>query len=127
VARKVKNLARLIAEKLPPAAREKLMAAVIEFIVGNAKPQKLIFFGSIVTDHFDIYSDIDVVAVYDSVESADLARRVLYSGIRRPDLGYSIEILCVDAKTFEEKSRVGGVYFSAADLGRVVLPPFFVL
>lgn len=93
------------------------MESTADFIKLHTSPLRIIFFGSITTDHFDDWSDIDVIAIYSSLVEADQARRILYTS-RRPDLGHSIEILCVDDSTYRSKSEIGGVYFIAREEGR---------
>jgi predicted nucleotidyltransferase len=113
----MKNMERLNLAKFSPEAKEPLFKEVLSFIETKTPVREIIFFGSIVTEGFDAWSDIDSVAIYDTHEAADLARRTLYS-LKRPDLGHSLEILCVDRKTFEEKAQIGGVYALAKSEGR---------
>lgn len=56
-------------------------------------------------------------ALYSSRRQVYEARRVLYTS-HRPDLGHSLEILCVDIQTFAAKSQIGGVYAVASLEGR---------
>ncbi|MFZ4405093.1 MAG: nucleotidyltransferase domain-containing protein [Pseudobdellovibrionaceae bacterium] len=113
----MKNLIRQSLVKAPLAIREQLMHTVAGFIFSLTKPQNIIFFGSVITENFDDWSDIDVVAIYDSLVDADQARRKIY-GAKQPQIKHPLEILCVDADTFSSKSKIGGVYFIAANDGR---------
>jgi predicted nucleotidyltransferase len=113
----MRNIERLSLQKFSPAAKEPLFEKTLAFIEEKTPALEVIFFGSIVTDQFDAWSDIDVVAIYPSREAADQARRTIY-GSRRPEFGHSIEVLCVDQATFDEKSKTGGVYFIAQQEGR---------
>jgi hypothetical protein len=112
----MKNLKRIDLPKIPLEMRETMKTAVVSFIRSLTKPQRIIFFGSINSEHFDACSDIDVVTIYETPQAADQARRVLYTA-HRPELGHSIEFLCVDAAAFAKKSEIGGVYAIAKEEG----------
>lgn len=88
----------------------------VEFIKTHTTPIKLVFFGSIVREDFDAWSDIDIIAIYSSAESAYKARRILYSK-PLPMVGHPLEIICVDEDTFTRKAAVGGIYFVAKNEG----------
>lgn len=98
--------------------REILMSRSAEFVNSHTKPIKIIFFGSIVTDKFDADSDIDLLAIYQTQNEADAARRVLYSTLQ-PTLDHPLEMICIDEATFEKKSAVGGIYFVAQAEGKI--------
>ena len=86
------------------------MSLVANFIRKNTEPQRIIFFGSILTDNFDLASDIDLVIIYPTFKIADEARRTLYS-LKQPQILHPLEMLCVDEGTFQQKSQIGGLYF----------------
>lgn len=115
----VKNIARYLSTSPKPNTEQKrlLQNEVIKFIQRLTEPRQIYFFGSILEDRFDSFSDIDVIAVYDSDEMADQARRLLYRS-PRPDLGHSLEIFCVSEKVFAEKSEIGGIYWIARHHGQ---------
>ena len=115
----MRNLTRFFLDPLPQDTKNQLRLLSADFIKTHTKPPSLIFFGSILRATFDACSDIDIIAIYDSIESADQARRVLYTK-PLPNLGHSLEILCVDEETFAHKSAIGGVYAVAHDEGAEV-------
>lgn len=112
----MRTLARSFLDPIPQETKDRLKSLSIDFIKTHTKPIRLIFFGSIVNKNFDACSDIDIVAIYDSIQSADQARRVLYTK-PLPNLGHSLEILCVDEETFTHKAAIGGVYAVAREEG----------
>jgi hypothetical protein len=113
------NLRRTLLEKFPLKIRENLMQITLHFITENTKPLQVIFFGSIITENFDECSDIDVVAIYHDPVAADHARRVLYGTKKSSEIKHPLEILCVDQKTFDTKSQIGGVFAVALAEGKI--------
>ena len=103
----MKNLERALLPKIPREARIQLMSQVRNFIQSHTQPRKIIGFGSVVTERFDACSDIDILAVYGTLIEADQARRILYKS-QRPELGQSLEIICVDESRFNRRSNQGG-------------------
>ncbi len=118
---KMMNLARRYLESISKQEKDQLMLAVKDFILLKTQPQKIIFFGSILTSSFDSCSDIDTLIIYDTLETADQARRSLYQS-KRPELGHSLEFICVDQESFLRKSKIGGICFVADTEGAVLYP-----
>lgn len=112
----MRNLARLYSNKIPQDQKQKLMDIAVRFIRQHTRPERIIFFGSVTRDDFDADSDIDVVVIYPNLNSATEARKTLY-GSKQPELAHSLDLICVDKVTFEEKSNSGGVYLIAAESG----------
>lgn len=112
----MKNISRLFLDKYSKEACYDLMIQVTRLIREHTKPEKIIFFGSITTDHFDAMSDIDVVIVFADLEEASRARKILYSVDRAP-ISQAIDFVCVDRSTYESKSQIGGVCFIARESG----------
>ena len=75
-------------------------------------------FGSALTDHFDDVADLDLVLIFGDEVAAHAAEKLLYRNAHT--FSRPIDFLCVDRKTFKEKSDVGGVFWIAAKEGRVV-------
>ncbi|HPI39825.1 MAG TPA: nucleotidyltransferase domain-containing protein [Pseudobdellovibrionaceae bacterium] len=112
----MKNIGRLFSKKIPESERKLLMTTASNFIRSCTSPIKIIFFGSILTENFDASSDIDMIILFNSPKEADLGRRKLYSSTQ-PNLKHSLEMICVDEKTFKEKSQIGGLYAIANESG----------
>lgn len=113
----MRNLGRLKLPKISIEEKQKLISTTVNFIKNETTPIKTIVFGSILKESFDAQSDIDVVAIYKTLQEADLARRKLYN-IPRPGIIHPIEILCVDEQTFNKKSQIGGIYAVAKEEGK---------
>jgi|GEM_PF-6207465 len=113
----MKNINRFFLKKYDLATREKLMLDVAHFIRTEVSPLRLIFFGSVTTDRFDDFSDIDVIAIFKNTLEATHAMHKIYQCLRPDFGGHSVEILCTDEETFNTKSKVGGVYAVALKEG----------
>jgi hypothetical protein len=115
----MQNLNRIYdARKISHDEREVIQTVVKDFILSRVQPAQIYFFGSICTENFDSQSDVDVIVVLPDQADLNVARKSLYA-CEQPPIGHSIEFICVDEKTFLEKSLVGGVYFVAVNEGRL--------
>jgi len=118
----MKNLLRLRLRKYSQQEIEQLVNKALEWILSALsviKPVKIILIGSALGEQFDDWSDLDFVIVFKTKEDARAGRKALY-GHRRPMPDRSIECLCVDEATFNEKSKIGGIYFIAAEQGKIL-------
>ena len=116
----MQNLNRLRLRKYSREETAEIIRKATLTIVSLCTPVKVIAFGSSVTGSFDDASDLDFVVVFSSLEEALNGRRLLY---RNGHLeGRIVDFICVDLKTFEAKSVLGGIYWVAVNEGRVSFP-----
>ena len=112
----LKELNRISSPPLSVLQKDKLIRQSVELIRELTLPIQVILFGSAVNGKFDEYSDLDFVLVFPDIKTAKASRKILYSNSSKFMTG--VDFLCVDEKTFSEKSKLGGVYFIAANEGR---------
>lgn len=106
-------LTRLQMPKKTEEERAFLIERVMQFIQLEVSPIKIIFIGSILGGNFDDISDIDMVIIFKDKIEADLARRKLYRAMRPREITHPLEMICVDENTYNEKSQVGGIFYTA--------------
>lgn len=114
----MKNIQRLFLRKYTAPEVEMIVKSATETIVKLVNPTRVIVFGSATSNQFDDASDLDFVVVFDTADEAKQGRLTLY---RNGHLeGRIVDFLCVDEATYRRKSQVGGVYFIAAEEGKIV-------
>lgn len=90
---------------------------IVSHFVARALPEAIILFGSAANDAMTAASDIDLLVVYPDDESAERARKLVLSA--GPVSQWPVDLLFVGKESFEEKSRLGGVY-AKAKVGRIL-------
>lgn len=106
------------ARRLNQTEKDGLIQRLREVISNSVSPEKVILFGSILTEEFDEHSDIDVLVVFASKVEAKEGLRVLYRA--RSELPCSVDFICVDRDHYERFSKMGGVCYVAATEGRTL-------
>jgi predicted nucleotidyltransferase len=85
-------------------------------------PLAIVLFGSAVTDSLTAASDLDLAAIFESSEQAELAReQILRPG---PLSAWPVDLLLVSAREFQQKLLLGGVY-AKVRRGKVLYPDHF--
>ncbi|MBI1861962.1 MAG: nucleotidyltransferase domain-containing protein [Deltaproteobacteria bacterium] len=112
----MKNLLRTFSRKWTRGEIDAFVDGAVSHIQKISRPRRAILFGSALTDHFDEASDLDLVLIFESLEEASQAEKILYR--QAHTFPCSIDFLCIDEKSFQEKSEIGGVFWIAAREGR---------
>lgn len=112
----MRQIQRRFSKKLSKEEVNQLVDTSVKLIREIAPPEKLILFGSALTDRFDEYSDLDFVLIYDSIEEAKSAQHKLYA--KTTSFPTSVDFVCVDKESYNKRSKTGGVFFIAAAEGR---------
>ncbi len=98
---------------------EDILKKVIERILKVAKPQRIILFGSAVTDSMTSDSDLDLLVIEPGLTN----RREESIRLREAlgDLNIPIDVFAMEPERFEEtKDVIGGIAYPANKYGRVI-------
>lgn len=114
----MKSIARKNLEPIEQEELESLVNTFLSVIVEQTSPLKVYLFGSAVTGCFDSASDLDFLVVYEDKDKAKLASKQLYR--TRPIPSQPTDYICVDRKSFDNKSTIGGVCYVAANEGKLL-------
>jgi predicted nucleotidyltransferase len=101
------------------AIDEVLIQEIVRRILGVARPQRIILFGSAAGAHTSADSDIDLLIV----EPDGCDRQREYVRIREAlrGMGYPFDIILTSAEWFEaSKEVVGGIAYPASKYGKVI-------
>lgn len=112
------TLARFLAKKLSEEEINELVHNIIADFSSAPGLRSILLFGSAANGTMTDASDIDVILIFDTKESSSRARKSV--GSLRRKSAWPMDLLCVDIKTFQRKSKVGGIYFVAQNEGRVI-------
>ena len=96
-----------------------LIEEIVRRILGAAKPDKIILFGSAATGAMSRDSDIDLLVV----EADPGDRGAEYVRIRRAlrGMGYPFDVILISTQWFEESKEVfGGIAYPAHKYGKVI-------
>lgn len=98
---------------------EKITAEIVRRVLGVAKPQQIILFGSAAAGGMTRDSDIDLLVVEENPgDTLDKSVR-LHDALR--GLGYPVDVIVISAERFEEtKGLVGGIAHPARMFGKVL-------
>lgn len=113
------SLDKLAARKLGPEEIAHLVQTLIREITPMDGLQEALLFGSAARAEMSEASDIDVVLIFDSEELAKSSSKLVHLK-RKKSLEWPTDIICVHRATFEERSRLGGVFMIAREDGKVV-------
>lgn len=112
------TLARITAKKLTADEIQTLVNTVVEELSVVPDLKAMILFGSASEKTMTEASDLDVVMVFGSEETARQASKNVH-GLRKKAL-WPMDILCIDVETYRSKRDVGGVYFVAHREGKLI-------
>jgi predicted nucleotidyltransferase len=91
----------------------------VQRILGVAKPDRIILFGSAATGQMTRDSDIDVLVVAPSPSNTIEERVRLRRSLR--GLGFPFDVFIIATERFEEsKNILGGIAYPAHKYGRVI-------
>ena len=115
---RVMTLARFTAVPLPLADVEKLLQNVVDDFKEIPGLCSIFVFGSAARGTMTDASDLDILLVFHSKEDSHSAHRSV-SRYRKKAV-WPMDFLCVDQKTFHDKSQIGGVYFVIREEGKMI-------
>jgi len=98
---------------------DSLIREIVRRVLGAAKPDKIILFGSAATGAMTRDSDIDLLVV----EADPGDRQEEYVRIRRAlrGMGYPFDVILISTQWFEEsKDVIGGIAYPANKFGKVI-------
>jgi predicted nucleotidyltransferase len=104
----------------PWLVRPEKVEAVVQRLIGVARPKKIILFGSYVRGELSRHSDLDVLVVTnDDVESPRRESVRLRNAV--DDINMPMDILVVRESTFRAlRNKIGLIYREAALRGKMV-------
>jgi len=98
---------------------DSVIQQIVARVLSVAQPDKIILFGSAVTDQMTRDSDIDLLIVESDVSD----QRQQYVRVRRAlgDIRYPFDILFINTQWFEQsKDVIGGIAYPAHKYGKVI-------
>lgn len=110
---------KLLARRLNLNEQTELIKRLYQEIVSLVAPYQVILFGSASRYEMTESSDLDVVVIVTNIEEIKSVQKSLNQLSRRID--WPVDCLVIDLNSFENKSKVGGVYFVIKEEG-VQLP-----
>lgn len=114
----MKNIMRFFSSPISDQDREAIIQTARQRILELCSPERIILFGSGLSQTFDSYSDLDFIIIFQSEKCALEGQKMLY---RNTNLfPCAVDFICTDIKTFNRKSQIGGVMMIAAEEGRVL-------
>jgi predicted nucleotidyltransferase len=98
---------------------DNLVREIVQRLLGVARPDRIILFGSAATGQMTRDSDIDLLVVA-SAPSNTLDERVrLHKALR--GLGFPFDVFIIGTERFEETKNIfGGIAYPANKCGRVI-------
>jgi len=98
---------------------ESLLQEITRRVVGAARPDRVILFGSAATGEMTRDSDIDLLVLEPSPGDIRAERLRIRSALG--DLGYPVDIVVMSTARFEEtKTVIGGIAYPANKYGKVI-------
>ena len=98
---------------------ETLVQEIIRRILGVARPDRIILFGSAATGTMTRDSDIDLLVLEKSPNDPRRESMLLHRSLR--GLGYPVDVIVISTERFEEgKDIVGGIEYPANKHGKVI-------
>jgi predicted nucleotidyltransferase len=98
---------------------EGLVHEIVRRILGVAKPDRIILFGSAATGPMTRDSDIDLLVVAPSPANTIEERLMLRRSLR--GIGFPVDVFLIATERFEESKNIfGGIAFPAHKYGRVI-------
>jgi predicted nucleotidyltransferase len=88
-------------------------------LVGIGGLERAILFGSAARGEMTEASDLDIVLIFDTLQSARFG--AIEAQRRRTKPLWPTDYISIDKATFAEKSLVGGVFYCAREEGRDIL------
>src|SRR3989442_1456836 len=112
------TLSKLSARPLTPTEIDSEVQKFVQDLSGMGGLEKMILFGSAATKKMTEASDIDLVLIFQTKETARQASKNVQQ--KRKTAKWPADILCVDTVKFNEASEVGGILYVAKREGTVV-------
>ena len=116
----MKNIKRLFQEKISDEEKVKIRRSLKKYIFKFTTPIQIYLYGSILSEKFDPYSDVDVLIIYKDEMEATQSIKKLQENRSHLKLDFPIEFVCVSKDEFKKKSQIGGLYFVIAQEGEVI-------
>ena len=96
-----------------------LIDEIVRRIVGAARPERIILFGSAATGKMTRDSDIDLLIL--EAEPGDVRAEGVRLGDALRGLGFGLDVIVMSTERFEEsKGVIGGIAYPANKYGKVV-------
>ena len=96
-----------------------LIREIVQRLLGVARPDRIILFGSAATGEMTRDSDIDLLVVAPAPSNTLDERVRLYKALR--DLGFPFDVFIIGTERFEETKNIfGGIAYPANKYGRVI-------
>ena len=97
----------------------RLVEVIVQRILAVAKPDKIILFGSAVTDRMTRDSDIDLLVV--EPVPGDQRKESVRLGATLRGMGHPFDVIVISTEWFEaSKNVIGGIAYPANKYGRVI-------
>jgi uncharacterized protein len=98
---------------------EEMIQRIVERITDIANPNRIILFGSVVTDQMTPDSDIDLLVIEDIPDNPRSESVRLRKALR--GLGYPFDVIVMSTERFEESKEVfGGIAYPAYTSGKTI-------
>lgn len=98
---------------------ETLLSEIVHRILGVARPDKIILFGSAATGRMIMDSDIDLLVVAPTPGNRHEASVMLRDAIG--DVAFPVDVILISTERFEAtKNIVGGISYPAHKYGKVL-------
>lgn len=98
---------------------EEMIQRIVERITDIANPNRIILFGSVVTDQMTSDSDIDLLVIEDIPDNPRSESIRLRKALR--GLGYPFDVIVMSTERFEESKEVfGGIAYPAYTSGKTI-------
>ena len=98
---------------------DSLVREIVQRLLGVARPDRIILFGSAATGPMTRDSDIDLLVVAPAPSNTLDERVRLYKALR--GLGFPFDVFIIGTERFEETKNIfGGIAYPANKYGRVI-------
>jgi predicted nucleotidyltransferase len=98
---------------------DSLVREIVQRLLGVARPDRIILFGSAATGEMTRDSDIDLLVVAPTSSNTLEERVRLYQALR--GLGFPFDVFIIGTERFEETKNIfGGIAYPANKYGRVI-------
>lgn len=98
---------------------DSLVREIVQRLLGVARPDRIILFGSAATGEMTRDSDIDLLVVAPEASNTLDERVRLYKALR--GLGFPFDVFIIGTERFEETKNIfGGIAYPANKYGRVI-------